>query len=180
MCAGTIFLIGMMGAGKSTVGKALARRLGREFIDTDHEIVGRTGVPIATIFEIEGEAGFRRRESAVLAELATRPGAVIATGGGAVISRENRRLMREAGLVVYLHATLERLHERTRRDSSRPLLASGDRRSKLGKLLEVRDPLYRETAHLILESGAPSAATLADRIVDALRQLEANPPKAIS
>jgi len=178
MCAGTIFLIGMMGAGKSTVGKALARRLGREFIDTDHEIVGRTGVPIATIFEIEGEAGFRRRESAVLAELATRPGAVIATGGGAVISRENRRLMREAGLVVYLHATLERLHERTRRDSSRPLLASGDRRSKLGKLLEVRDPLYRETAHLILESGAPSAATLADRIADALRQLEANPPES--
>jgi shikimate kinase len=85
--------------------------------------------------------------------------------------------MREAGIVVYLHATLDRLYERTRRDSSRPLLASGDRRSTLAKLLEVRDPLYRETAHLVLESGTPSASALADRIADALEQLEANPPK---
>ena len=170
MSAGSIFLVGMMGAGKTTVGRALARRLGRQFIDTDHEIVSRTGVPITTIFEIEGEPGFRRRESAMISELAGCPHAVIATGGGVVLSAENRRLMREHGIVVYLHATLDRLYERTRRDSSRPLLAAGDRRSTLAKLLEARDPLYREAAHLILESGASSAAALADRIMEALRK----------
>ena len=173
-----IFLIGMMGAGKSTVGKTLARRLGRAYFDCDHEVVNRTGVSIATIFEIEGEEGFRRRESAVLSDLAKHGNSVIATGGGAVIVAENRRLMREFGIVVYLHAALDRLYERTRRDSSRPLLANGDKRSTLSRLLETRDPLYRETAHLVLESGAPSAATLADRIIDAINKLDAAPPRA--
>ena len=165
---GNIFLVGMMGAGKSTVGKALARRLGRVFIDCDREIVERTGVPIATIFEIEGEAGFRRRETTVLAELAGRTNVVIATGGGAVLADENRRLMREHGTVVYLKAALDNLHERTRRDVARPLLASGDRRATLASLLDARDPLYREAAHLVVESGSPSAATLAGRIVEVL------------
>ena len=174
MVAGNVFLVGMMGAGKSTVGKALARRLGREFIDCDREIVERTGVPIATIFEIEGEAGFRRRESAVLAEFATRRGAVVATGGGAVLAQDNRRLMREHGTVVYLHAALDHLHERTRHDNSRPLLARGDRRAMLAALLEARDPLYRETAHLVMESGTPSAGSLAGRIAQALEALEHN------
>jgi shikimate kinase len=168
MDTGNIYLVGMMGAGKSTVGKALARRLGRDFIDCDREIVERTGVPIVTIFEIEGEAGFRRRETTVLAELAGRRNAVIATGGGAVLAPENRRLMRENGTVVYLKAAIEHLHERTRRDAARPLLATGDRRATLAALLEARDPLYQEAAHLIVESGAPSAGTLAGRIVEAL------------
>ena len=173
MVPGNVFLVGMMGAGKSTVGKALARRLGRDFVDCDREIVERTGVPIATIFEIEGEAGFRRREAAMIAELCARRGLVVATGGGAVIAEESRRLMRENGTVVYLHAPLEHLHERTRRDATRPLLAKGDRRATLATLLEARDPLYREAAHLVVESGLPSAGTLAGRIAQALEEREA-------
>lgn len=173
-----VFLVGMMGAGKSTVGKALARRLGREFIDCDREIVERTGVPIATIFEIEGEAGFRRREAAVLAELAGRRGTVVATGGGAVLAEDNRRLMREHGTVVYLHANLDHLHERTRRDVARPLLSGGDRRATLATLLEARDPLYREVAHIVVESGTPSAGTLAGRIADALEAGERSAEEA--
>lgn len=161
----TIFLVGMMGAGKTTVGKALARRLGREFVDCDREIVLRTGVPIATIFEIEGEQGFRRRESAVLAELAGHRGTVIATGGGAAIAPENRALMRASGTVIYLCATVEHLHERTRKDTARPLLASGDRLATLSRLLAERDPLYREAAHLVFESGVPGAGSLAGRII---------------
>jgi shikimate kinase len=172
MVPGNVFLVGMMGAGKTTVGKVLARRLGREFVDCDKEIVERTGVPIATIFEIEGEAGFRRRESAVLAELARRAGSVVATGGGAVIAEENRRVMRESGTVVYLHTSLDHLYERTRRDSARPLLAKGDRRARLAELLSARDPLYREVAHIVVESGSPSAGSLAGRIAQAIEARE--------
>ncbi len=170
MDTGNVFLVGMMGAGKSTVGKALARRLGREFVDCDREIIKRTGVSIATIFEIEGEAGFRARESAVLADVAVRHGTVVATGGGAVLVEANRRLMREKGTVVYLHAALDQLHERTRRDSSRPLLSKGDGRATLSTLLEARDAIYREVAHIVVESGAPSAGSLAGRIVEALEE----------
>jgi shikimate kinase len=165
-----IFLVGMMGAGKTTVGKALARRLGREFVDCDREIVERTGVPVATIFEIEGETGFRQRESCVLADLALRTDCVIATGGGAVLSADNRRLMRESGTVIYLNASVDHLHERTRRDASRPLLASGDRHATIARLVEQRDPLYRDAAHIIVESGTPSAGTLAGRIIAALNE----------
>jgi shikimate kinase len=165
---GNIFLVGMMGAGKTTLGKALARRLQREFIDTDRLLVDRTGVSVATIFEIEGEEGFRRRESATLAEVAARPGCVIATGGGAVLSAENRRLMREHGTVVYLRARLESLWERTRQDTSRPLLRTPDPRGTLATLLEARDPLYREAAHIIVDTGSQSAATLVSRVVTAL------------
>jgi shikimate kinase len=164
-----IFLVGMMGAGKTTVGKALARRLGREFIDCDREIVERTGVPIATIFEIEGEEGFRRRESQMLAELAMRRGTVVATGGGAVLAEENRRTMRASGTVVYLRVALDHLHERTRRDTARPLLAKGDRRATLQGLLEQRDPLYQAAADLVVDSGAQSPGTLAQRVIEALQ-----------
>jgi shikimate kinase len=167
-----IFLVGMMGAGKTTVGKALARRLGREFIDCDREIVERTGVPIATIFEIEGEEGFRRRETQMLAELALRRGTVVATGGGAVLAEENRRTMRASGTVIYLRVALEHLDERTRRDSARPLLSSGDRRATLRGLLEKRDPLYHEAADLVVDSGAQSPGTLAQRVVEALQRRE--------
>src|SRR5690242_17456114 len=115
---GNIFLVGMMGAGKTTLGKALARRLQREFVDTDKVLVERTGVTVATIFEIEGEESFRRRESAVIAELARREGLVVATGGGAILSAENRRVMRDNGTVVYLRAKIDSLWERTRQDAS--------------------------------------------------------------
>ena len=178
MDPGNVFLVGMMGAGKTTVGKALARRLGRTFVDCDKEIVDRTGVPIATIFEIEGEAGFRRRETAVLTELAGQRALVVATGGGAVLSAENRRVMRENGTVVYLHAALDQLVERTRRDTARPLLAKGDRRATLATILEDRDPLYREAAHLVVESGAPSAGSLAARIAEALATNARDPEAA--
>ena len=170
MDAGNIFLVGMMGAGKTTVGRALARRLHLEFVDTDTTLVERTGVPVAVVFEIEGEAGFRRRETAILAELAHARGQVIATGGGAVLAEENRRIMRARGTVVYLRTTLEHLWERTRRDTNRPLLANDDPRGTLAKLLQEREPLYGETAHLIVDSGEQSAAALAGRIVAALRR----------
>jgi shikimate kinase len=165
-----IFLVGMMGAGKTTLGKALAQRLEREFVDTDRFLVQRTGVSVATIFEIEGEDGFRRREAAVLAELADRPDCVIATGGGAILDPENRRLMREHGIVVYLHARLDSLWERTRHDTHRPLLKTDDPRATLAELLEARDPLYREAAHLVVDTGFQSATTLVGRVVAALSQ----------
>lgn len=170
MGAGNIFLVGMMGAGKTTVGRALARRLGLAFVDTDRELVERTGVPVATIFEFEGEPGFRRRESAVLAEIAARPGAVVATGGGAILAAENRRVMREHGTVVYLRARLESLWERTKRDTTRPLLATPDPRGTLAALLEQREPLYMEAAHLVVDTGPQSASALVARLAALLRE----------
>jgi shikimate kinase len=170
MGRGNIFLVGMMGAGKTTLGKALAQRMRLEFIDTDKELVERTGVPVATIFELEGEDGFRRRESAMLAELCGGNDRVIATGGGAILSEANRQLMRRRGTVVYLRARLEHLWERTRHDASRPLLATPDPRATLAMLLQQRDPLYRETAHIVVDSGSQSAATLVTRVAAALRE----------
>ena len=168
MTKGNIFLVGMMGAGKTTLGRALAQRLGLEFVDTDRMLVDRTGVPVATIFEFEGEAGFRRRECALIAELVTRDGLVVATGGGVVLSDENRRLMREHGTVVYLRARLESLWQRTRHDTARPLLATPDPRATLADLLGKRDPLYREAAHIVVDTGAQSASSLVSKVVAAL------------
>ena len=141
MGQGNIFLVGMMGAGKTTVGRALAQKLQLAFADTDKVLVERTGVPVATIFEIEGEAGFRRREAAVLAELSEGDDRVIATGGGAILAAGNREVMRASGTVVYLRARVDYLWERTRHDGSRPLLATADPRATLARLLEERDPL---------------------------------------
>lgn|SRR5512140_2003769 len=166
--AGNVYLVGMMGAGKTTLGKALAQKTGLEFVDTDRVVVERTGVPVATVFEFEGEQGFRRRESAVLAELAGRSGCVVATGGGAILAEENRRAMRASGTVIYLRARLESLWERTRHDASRPLLATADPKGTLAMLLEQRDPLYREAAHIVVDTGSQSAASLASRVLSAL------------
>ena len=162
---GRIFLVGMMGAGKTTVGKLLAQRLGMRFVDTDQEIQNRTGVNITTIFEIEGEAGFRRRESAILQELCGREGLMVATGGGIVLAAENRDLLRNGGTVVYLRASVDDLFGRTRRDRSRPLLQTEDPRAKLSELLVVRDPLYREVADIIMDTSTQSVHAL-------VRQLE--------
>ncbi|HET9580375.1 MAG TPA: shikimate kinase [Usitatibacter sp.] len=170
MARGNIFLVGMMGAGKTTLGRALAQRLRLRFVDTDKVMVGRTGVPVATIFEIEGEEGFRRRESAVLAEIAAADGQVVATGGGAILARENRELMRRRGTVIYLRGSVDCLWERTRHDASRPLLATPDPRATLASLLEKREPLYREAAHVIVDTGEQSATALVGRVVAALRQ----------
>jgi shikimate kinase len=143
----------MMGCGKSTVGRRLAAALGRPFVDADHELVRRCGVPIATIFELEGEAGFRKREAALIAELALPASLVLATGGGAVIDSESRRLMREQGHVIFLEASAADLWQRLRRDQSRPLLAAPDPRGRIEALLAQREPWYREVAHQRVITG---------------------------
>lgn len=176
MARGTVFLIGMMGSGKTTLGRALAHRLDLPFADTDRILVDRTGVPVTTIFEIEGEDGFRRRESAVLAELAEGEPHVVATGGGAVLAAANRELMRAHGTVVYLRARLEHLWERTRHDTTRPLLATPNPRATLAELMQVRDPLYREAAHIVVDTGSQAAASLVARVEAALRTHEGGTP----
>lgn len=142
-----------MGAGKTTVGRQLAKRLARPFFDSDHEIVERTGVPIPTIFEIEGEEGFRRREVQTIHELTESAGIVMATGGGVVLNPENRQRLHDTGWVVYLNVPPALLFERTRHDRNRPLLHVADPLVKLEELHALRDPLYRETAHIIVDGG---------------------------
>jgi shikimate kinase len=162
--ATNIFLVGLMGAGKTSVGKLLARRLGKTFVDADHEIERVTGVRIPLIFEIEGEAGFRGRESRILAELTTRSHIVLATGGGAILLEQNRRLLSECGTVVYLRATPQDLWHRTRHDRNRPLLHTVNPLAKLNELFVERDPLYREVAHLVVDTGNQSLSSLAHRL----------------
>jgi len=142
-----------MGAGKTTVGRQLAKRLGRSFLDSDHEIVARTGVPIPTIFEIEGEEGFRRREAQTIYEVTEADNIVLATGGGVVINPENRRRLHETGWVVYLDVPPALLYERTRHDRNRPLLNVPDPMGRLEELHAARDPLYREAAHLVVDGS---------------------------
>ena len=151
----------MMGAGKTTVGRLLARRLKRSFHDADEEIERRCGVRIPVIFEIEGEAGFRARESQVIAELCALDNAVLATGGGAVLAEENRRRIAVHGTVIYLHARPSHLWQRVRHDRNRPLLATPDPLRKLEELYAERDPLYREVADLVIDTGKQSVQTLA-------------------
>jgi shikimate kinase len=163
--AENIFLVGLMGAGKTTVGRLLAKRLGRRFIDTDHEIEARCGVKIPTIFEMEGESGFRKREAQVIDELTQEKNLVLATGGGAVLSPENRTNLHERGVVFYLRANPHELWLRTRNDKGRPLLNNGDARATLEKLYEVRDPLYREAAHHTVDTGKPSVSQLVNTLM---------------
>jgi shikimate kinase len=161
---GNIFLVGMMGAGKTSVGRVLAKRLNKIFYDSDHVIEERTGVKIPVIFEIEGEPGFRHRESAVIEELTTLDEVVIATGGGAVLAKENRENLRARGTVVYLRASVKDLLNRTRHDKNRPLLQTADPRARLNELFEMRDPLYREVAHVTVDTGSQSLTTLVNRL----------------
>lgn len=142
-----------MGAGKTTVGRQLAKRLGRSFLDSDHEIVARTGVPIPTIFEIEGEEGFRRREAQTISEVTEASDIVLATGGGVVLNPDNRRRLHETGWVVYLNVPPALLYERTRHDRNRPLLNVPDPMAKLEELYAARDPLYREIAHIVVDGS---------------------------
>ena len=158
-----------MGAGKTTIGRQLAKRLQRRFLDSDHEIEARTGVRIPVIFEIEGEGGFRKRESQVLHELSVEPELVLATGGGAVLAAENRQCLRDTGLVIYLHAPPEVLYERTRHDRNRPLLHVNDPLVRLRELYAARDPIYREVAHIVIESVEGAAGLLVQRIEKELR-----------
>ena len=163
-----IYLVGLMGAGKTTIGKALARSLGKAFIDCDHEIERRTGVKVSVIFEIEGEQGFRNSESQVLAELALKDDLVLATGGGAVLDPDNRARLAAHGFVIYLRASPRDLWLRTRHDHSRPLLQTPDPVGRLEELHRMRDPLYSEVADLVVDSGRQRASMLVARILQQL------------
>lgn len=169
-----IVLVGMMGAGKTTIGRELARRLGRRFTDSDHEIIERTGVPIPTIFDVEGEAGFRRRESQVIDELTQADDLVLATGGGVVLAAENREVLRSRALVIYLDVPAGVLWERTRHDRNRPLLQVENPRQRLETLYRERDPLYREVAHVVVTGGRGSAKSMLRKIEKALQERCAN------
>ena len=169
MVSGNIFLVGPMGAGKSTVGRQLAKSLGRDFYDSDKEIEKRTGVSISWIFEMEGEAGFRAREQKVIDDLTRLKDIVLATGGGAILSDENRRALRSRGNVVYLSASAEQLFRRTSKDKTRPLLQTEDPKEKITLLLEERDPLYKNVADIELRTGDQSIQYAVSEVI---KQLE--------
>jgi shikimate kinase len=162
--APNLVLVGPMGAGKSSIGRRLAERFGLSFVDADREIEAHTGATVTTIFECEGEGGFRARECAALAELLAGEGAVIATGGGAVLDAGNRRLLRERGYVVYLHVDVDRQAARLARDRTRPLLAGDDRDAVLRKLAAIREPLYLEVADLRFDTNTLAPADAAARL----------------
>jgi shikimate kinase len=168
--AGNIFLVGMMGAGKTTVARLLAGRLNRTFIDSDHELEARCGVKVPVIFEIEGEDGFRHREAAVLDELTSRTGIVLATGGGAVLKEENRQRLASRGVVIYLRAQPHDLYMRTRHDKNRPLLATPDPQKRLEELFHQRDPLYREVADLVIDTGRQGVQILVKQVLGILAE----------
>ncbi len=154
-----------MGSGKTTVGRALAKKLNKRFIDSDHEIEARTGVSIPVIFEIEGEASFRQREADVIRDLTAQQGIVLATGGGAVLNEQSRQYLQSRGTVIYLRAGINSILQRTRNDKNRPLLRTADPRKKLEDLSAQREPLYLEVAHLIIETGRPNVQHLVQSIL---------------
>lgn len=167
--ADNIFLVGLMGAGKTTIGRLLAKHLHKTFYDSDHEIERRTGVNIPLIFEVEGEAGFRKRESAVIEELVHKDNIVLATGGGAVLALNNRESLKRNGVVIYLRANVHELWQRTRNDKNRPLLQSMDPLTKLKQLFTERDPIYTEVATHIIETEGETVNSIITRIEQLIR-----------
>jgi shikimate kinase len=164
-----LFLIGAMGAGKTTIGRKLAHRFGLRFVDLDHEIEAQTGATVNLIFELEGEPAFRERESKLLDQISAEHGVLLATGGGAVLRAENRALLRQRGFVVYLQTDVDTQLARLRRDRTRPLLRAADPRAKLESLAQQRNSLYREIADLSWESRADSPKSAASHLVVLLR-----------
>lgn len=164
----SIFLVGPMGAGKSTLGRHLAQVLGRPFYDSDKVIEERTGADIPWIFDMEGEEGFRRREQDVIDELTQLPGIVLATGGGVVTRVENRTHLHDRGLVIYLYTPVDVQLARTRNDRNRPLLQQDDPRSVLQTLFAQRDPLYREIAHAVIPTGSGNMKKVTDQVLSCL------------
>ncbi len=161
----TIILIGMPGSGKTTIGKNLARLLQKPFVDLDQQIEQRCGVKIPVIFEIEGEAGFRKRETAVLEEVMAQDDILLATGGGAILSEENRQRLSAGGRVIYLKASVEDLYRRTSRDRGRPLLAGTDPKKRLTELMTARAPLYGSIADITIETGTGSITSVVQKII---------------
>lgn len=163
--SGNLILVGMMGSGKTTMGRALAKHLDKDFVDSDEEVQRRTGVTIPHIFDVEGEAGFRQRETAALRDLVQRGNMVLATGGGAMLVEQNRALLQQNGIVIYLKASVHDLWQRTRHDRNRPLLQAVDPRAKLTELHQQRDPLYMQGADIVMQSGKQSAHALMLQLV---------------
>lgn len=173
-----IFLVGLMGSGKTTIGRALAKKLNMRFVDADQEIEARTGASIPLIFEIEGEASFRQREADVIRDLSAQQGIVLATGGGAVLNEQSRRYLRERGVVIYLRASVNSILQRTSHDRNRPLLQTADPRAKIEELSRQRAPLYQEIAHITIETGRPNVQSVLQNILVQLEQFNsaATPP----
>lgn len=163
-----VVLVGPMGAGKSTIGRQLSARLGYEFLDTDHMIEARTGADIPWIFDVEGEAGFREREAAVLADIVGGENSVVATGGGIVMREGNRSLLKQLGHVIYLCASIEQLIKRTQKDRKRPLLQVENPQEKIRALAAMRDPIYREVADTVIVTDGCSAKTVLQKISESL------------
>lgn len=172
---GNIYFIGLMGAGKTTIGKQLAKHLNKQFYDTDHEIEKRTGVKIPVIFELEGESGFRKRELSAIEELTQLDDVVLATGGGAIMNETSRKLLQENGLVIYLRANVNELCNRTRNDKHRPLLQNVDIREKLKELYAIRNPLYEKIAHHIVDTGNQPVQHIIHKIEKILSQVQSTP-----
>ena len=169
--AGNIFLVGLMGSGKTTVGRALAKKLNKRFFDSDHEIEARTGASIPLIFEIEGEASFRQREADMIRDLTANEGVVLATGGGSILNAQSREYLRTRGLVIYLRAGVNSILQRTGHDKNRPLLQTADPRGRLEELTQQREPYYREVADIVIETGRPNVQYLVQTIVAYLEKL---------
>lgn len=165
-----IFFVGLMGAGKTTIGRLIAKQMGMIFYDSDHEIERKTGVKIPLIFELEGEEGFRKRETAAIEELSQLNNIVLATGGGAVLLPENRELLKNNGRIVYLRANVHDLWLRTRNDKTRPLLQGGNIKQKLEQLYTERNPIYEALADFIVDTGAQSAAEITNHIEQLLKE----------
>jgi len=172
--SGNLILVGMMGSGKTTMGRTLARHLGKTFVDSDEEVQKRTGVTIPHIFDIEGEAGFRQRESTVIHDLIGRDNMVLATGGGAVLAEQNRIIFQHNGIVIYLKASVHDLWQRTKHDRNRPLLQTADPHAKLTELHQQRDPLYQQVADIVIQSGRQSAHALMLQLVDEIEKFRKN------
>jgi len=173
---GNIFLVGLMGAGKTTVGRALAKRLNKRFVDSDQEIEARTGASIPLIFEIEGEASFRQREAEVIRDLTAQNDVVLATGGGAVLNADSRAYLKARGTVIYLRASINSILQRTSHDKNRPLLQTADPRKTLEELTQAREPLYREVAHIVIDTGRPNVQFLMQAILTQLDALNKRAP----
>ncbi|EIJ67960.1 shikimate kinase AroK [Haemophilus parahaemolyticus] len=167
-----IFLIGPMGAGKSTIGRQLAQMLGMEFMDSDSVIEERAGADIDWIFDVEGEAGFRKREERIINELTQGQGIVLSTGGGSILSKDNRNVLSARGIVIYLETTIDKQFERTQRDKKRPLLQNDDPRKTLEELAKIRNPLYEEIADITLQTDDQAAKLVATNIIEMIDNLQ--------